>query len=140
MAALSSEAVRQRPTRALVIEDDSPLRDEIASFLRDAGYVVDEAPDGEAGLQRLRDGSPIDVLLLDLMLPRLDGWSLLKILRASAGFAKLPVLVLSAYYDPTRELGQVRFMPKPFKIERVLRALDDLMAPARARNDEEAPG
>src|SRR5436309_4163212 len=79
--------------RVLVIEDFEVLRDSISQGLREAGYAVDEAADGEAGLWHARSGEH-DVIILDLMLPKMDGLTVLKNLREQ----KCPsfVLILTA--------------------------------------------
>jgi DNA-binding response OmpR family regulator len=80
--------------RVLVVEDERRLADNIARSLREAsGYAVDIATDGDDGLF-MAETNPYDLILLDLMLPHLDGLSLLKQFRA--GGHEAPVLVLTA--------------------------------------------
>lgn len=81
------------PAKLLLVEDDRKLADLIGQKLRRVGYEIDFAPDGEAAL-RLAEGTSDHVLLTDLMLPGIDGLSLLSRLRQQN--PKLPVLVLSA--------------------------------------------
>jgi CheY-like chemotaxis protein len=120
----------------LVIEDDAAHRDAIASVLRESGYEVDIAEDGQQGLDRLEaDPATIDVVVLDLMMPALDGWSLLKIVRNRPHLARIPVVVISAYYDPMHDVGAVRFIAKPFKVEALLRALDDVVKTPRSSSN-----
>ena len=78
--------------RILVIEDDPDLNRQLATALTDAGYVVDRAFDGEEG-HYLGETEPYDAVILDMMLPKLDGWDLLETLRETH---KTPVLILSA--------------------------------------------
>src|SRR5437588_5888120 len=82
-----------RMMRVLVIEDFEVLRDSIAQGLREAGFAVDAAADGETGLWHAQSND-YDVIILDLMLPRLDGLTILKRLRA--GGARTHVLILTA--------------------------------------------
>ena len=101
----------------LVVEDDPPLRRMIGIFLRAAGYLVCAAEDGSRGLTLARDERP-DLVLLDLMMPGLDGWEVLRRIKGDALTAAIPVLVLTASVDPrlteqALRLGATRFLAKP---------------------------
>ena len=78
--------------RALVVEDDATIADFVARGLREAGFTVDHASDGERGLRALQ--SPYDVAIVDVMLPHRDGLSLIDELRRQR--IATPVLILSA--------------------------------------------
>src|ERR1700676_3798999 len=78
--------------RVLVVEDEPDLRRVLAQALREEGYAVDEAPDGEEGLFKAVNWE-YDAVVLDLMLPRLSGWEVLGRLRQER---KTPVLILTA--------------------------------------------
>ncbi|RLS46671.1 MAG: DNA-binding response regulator, partial [Planctomycetota bacterium] len=78
--------------RVLVIEDDPDVNHVVASFLREEGYSVDTAKDGEEGLYKATAWN-YDAVLLDVMLPKLDGWKVLTELRRAK---KTPVLMLTA--------------------------------------------
>jgi two-component system OmpR family response regulator len=113
--------------RVLVVEDEPDLRRVVAQALRENGYAVDEAPDGEEGLYKAASWD-YDALVLDLMLPRLDGWELLRRLRRTR---KTPVLILTArdaVGDRVRGLdtGADDYLIKPFdliELQARLRAL-----------------
>ena len=113
--------------RVLVIEDEPDLCRVVAQALREAGYAVDQALDGEEGLYKATSWE-YDALVLDLMLPRLNGWELLKRLRRTH---KTPVLVLTArdaVADRVRGLdsGADDYLVKPFdlvELQARLRAL-----------------
>jgi two-component system OmpR family response regulator len=112
--------------RALVVEDEPDLRRALAKALREEGYAVDEAADGEEGLNKATSWE-YDAVVLDLLLPRLDGWEMLRRLRRSR---KTPVLVLTArdaVVDRVRGLdaGADDYLVKPF-------ALTELLARLRA--------
>lgn len=113
--------------RALLVEDDSTIADFVARGLRKAGFVVDLAADGERGLD-LAVKDPYDIAIVDLMLPRLDGLTLIHVLRER--HVTTPVLILSAKHtvdDRVRglESGGDDYLTKPF-------AFPELLARAQA--------
>lgn len=79
--------------RALLVEDEILLRQQLADSLRSAGYTVDEAPDGEEALYLGRE-YPYDVAVMDLGLPKIDGIQVIKTLRAEE--RHFPILILTA--------------------------------------------
>jgi DNA-binding response OmpR family regulator len=113
--------------KVLIIEDHAPLRQSLVQGLREENFVVEAAADGEEGLWLARHAGP-DVIVLDLMLPKMDGLTLLKRLREHDGHT--PVLILTArdaVEDRVRglDLGADDYLPKPF-------AFDELLARVRA--------
>jgi CheY-like chemotaxis protein len=81
----------------LLVEDDDDIRDVVAELLRDEGYIVHEVADGEEALAYLyQEGRDPCLILLDLMMPRVDGWQVLSRLRAQDRLIALPVVVMSA--------------------------------------------
>jgi len=108
--------------RALLVEDDATIADFVARGLREAAFSVDQAPDGEAGLQLALAGD-YDVAVVDLMLPKRDGLSLIQTLRERQ--VRTPVLILSARHsidDRVRglELGGDDYLTKPFAFPELL--------------------
>ena len=113
--------------RILVVEDEPDLLRGLAQALREEGYAVDTAPDGEEGLYKAQSWE-YDALVLDIMLPKLDGWEVLKRLRQTK---KTPVLMLTAR-DQSRDrvrgldTGADDYVVKPFDLPELfarLRAL-----------------
>lgn len=107
--------------RILLIEDDERLAEVTAEYLRDQDAEVEIVPDGADGLQRALAGEH-DIVLLDLMLPGLDGVSVCKQLRASSN---IPVIMLTAKGDEVDrvvglELGADDYLPKPFSPRELL--------------------
>lgn len=84
----------ERPYRLLLVEDDRHLRKAAAVTLRRAGYVVTTADDGEQALDAVSADAP-DLVLLDLIMPRMQGFEVLQALKANAATADIPVIVLS---------------------------------------------
>jgi two-component system OmpR family response regulator len=114
--------------RVLVVEDEPDLRDGLAKALREDGYAVDSAADGEDGFFKA-EGTDYDAIVLDLMLPKLDGWELLRRLRRTR---KTPVLMLTArdsIRDRVRGLdaGADDYLVKPFDLDELLARLRALI-------------
>jgi len=115
--------------RALLVEDDATIADFVARGLREAAFSVDQAPDGEAGLQLALAGD-YDVAVVDLMLPKRDGLSLIQTLRERQ--VRTPVLILSARHsidDRVRglELGGDDYLTKPFAFPELLARVQALI-------------
>jgi two-component system KDP operon response regulator KdpE len=105
----------------LVIEDDPALRRAVAAALIDAGFPASAAPDGAAGLQLL-SGQEFDVLLLDIMLPFVDGW---RVLESLQGQRRPAVIIISARGDErdkvrALDMGADDYLAKPFGAQELL--------------------
>jgi DNA-binding response OmpR family regulator len=105
-------------TRVLIAEDDLHIVELLTFVLEREGYAVAAAVDGEAAIEHLRRDPP-DLLILDVMLPRLNGFEVLETIRADAKLKDLPVIVLTAKGQTqdrrtAEELGIDEFMTKPF--------------------------
>jgi two-component system response regulator PhoP len=123
--------------RVLVVEDEAALRAALVTALQAAGYLVQEAPDGEEGLFAATE-YPCDLAVVDLGLPRLPGLELIRRLRA-AGKA-FPVLVLTArdrWQDKVEGLqaGADDYVTKPFHVEEVLARVQALLRRAGGHAD-----
>jgi two-component system, OmpR family, response regulator len=107
--------------RILIVEDEPDLLANLAQAIREAGFAVDTAADGEEGLFKA-ETSDYDALILDVMLPKLDGWGLLKQLRLGK---KTPVLMLTARDSISDRIhgldsGADDYLTKPFDLEELL--------------------
>jgi two-component system response regulator MtrA len=103
--------------RILLVEDDPSIREVTTIGLRNAGFEVDAAADGQVGLDRFR-AAPYDLILLDVMLPRLDG---LELCRAIRRVSTVPVVMLTARADTIDvvvglEAGADDYVKKPFEV------------------------
>ncbi len=108
----------------LVVDDEPIVREVIGRYLEHAGFHVDAAGDGETALEKIGEHAP-DAILLDLMLPRLDGLDLLRVLRLDSS---VPVIVLSARSSERErvaglELGADDYVVKPYSPSEVVARL-----------------
>lgn len=102
-------------TRILVVDDDPHIRELVGHFLRLEGFVVVEAVDGLDAMNTLGEAKP-DLIILDIMMPGMDGWELCRQLREQT---ELPLLMLTAKGEPSQivkgfELGTDDYLVKPF--------------------------
>ncbi len=114
--------------RLLLVEDDPDLRSTVAQALREAGYAVDTAEDGSEGLFKAQSWD-YDALVLDLMLPGLDGWEVLRSLRKTKTTPVLLLTARDAVADRVRGLdsGADDYLIKPFELSELLARLRSLI-------------
>ncbi|WP_455222381.1 response regulator transcription factor [Kaarinaea lacus] len=115
--------------RVLVVEDEDPLRKQLTDRLKEEGYAVDTAADGEEGLYLGRE-FPVDVAVIDLGLPGISGIDLIQRLRSEG--KKFPILILTArsrWQDKVEglEAGGDDYLVKPFHVEELMARLKALM-------------
>jgi two-component system, OmpR family, response regulator len=115
--------------RVLIVEDDATIGDFVAKGLRESGFAVEQAPDGETAV-RLATSEPFDAAIVDVMLPRMDGLTVIDTLRARG--VRTPVLILSAKRsvdDRVRGLqaGGDDYLTKPFAFAELLARLHALI-------------
>ena len=103
--------------RILLIEDHPVIRENVARALRDSNYVVDVAEDGREGLWKAEDAE-YDAIVLDLMLPVMDGWEVLSQIRGKSNTPVLMLTALDSTEDRIRGLdeGADDYLPKPFEM------------------------
>jgi CheY-like chemotaxis protein len=113
-----------------VVEDNSDLRDLLADALTDAGYEVETVANGAEALERAATWLP-DAILLDLMLPVMDGAEFLRARRERPFLARVPVMVLTAHPFHHRllvGLGATLVVRKPYNLDELLDAVESLCA------------
>lgn len=117
--------------KILVVEDDADLVELLCFHLRKAGFSVGTAPDGIEGLKKTRSLSP-DLILLDLMLPELDGFAFCEILRRDPATASVPIVILTAVSSQLArftglESGATDYITKPFSPKHLLERVQQLL-------------
>ena len=128
-------------SRLLMIEDDSRLAKMVGEYLGQSGFAVSHAADGHTGLARLQELGP-DLVILDLMLPDIDGLEVCRRIRSLQDeAAHVPVLMLTAKGDPMDriiglELGADDYLPKPFEPRELLARIRAIL---RRRSDGAQP-
>lgn len=120
----------QRRRTVLIVDDDYDLRETMRDVLEEEGYRVQTASNGQEALDNLRDGESPEVVVLDLMMPVMDGWHFLDELKRDTALADIPVVVMSASQDGAQRLGDKVFLSKPLDyhtlVATVARSLDGI--------------
>ena len=110
--------------QVLVVEDDADIRETVAELLVEEGYVVHTANSGREALDHLAAAPSLpDLVLLDLMMPVMDGWTFYDNLQKEARWAALPIVVISAdaqVYEKAARLNPVACLRKPVGIDELL--------------------
>ncbi len=118
---------------ALIIEDDPDQRRLLERMLGAGGWRVEAAPDGEAGLALAAERRP-DVIVLDVMMPRLNGYQACRRLKAEPATAAIPIVIVTTKDQPAdefwaREVGADAFLAKPVDVRELTALLDRLTEP-----------
>ncbi|MBK9747851.1 MAG: response regulator transcription factor [Chloroflexi bacterium] len=130
-------------SKVLIVEDEETLARNLADKLRGEGFAVTTAGDGEEGLEKLRGEHP-DLIILDIMLPKLDGLSLCRLIRRDAGMAHIPIIMLTARGTEVDKIvglesGADDYVVKPFGLGEFLARVRAVMrrAPGRPAMQDE---
>jgi DNA-binding response OmpR family regulator len=118
--------------RVLLIDDDKDMRVLTRAVLQMAGHEVIEAEDGEKGLEMLKVDKP-DLILLDIMMPGMDGWEVCKRLKADEDLKDIPVAMLTVKYGEDDIMKSLRYgaavhITKPFNKDFLLETVENLLA------------
>jgi len=101
----------------LIVDDDEDLRDSIGDLLRQKGYVVATAADGRAALATLARREMPCIVLLDLVMPGMDGWKFLAVVQADPATASIPIVIASAHAATHAPTGIAGVLHKPFNLD-----------------------
>lgn len=123
--------------KILIIEDEPAIRDILRELLTDAGYELEEAADGLEGVEKFRAGS-FSLVLLDLMLPKLDGYGVCEQIRAVSDVPVIMITALSGEEAEVRafELRADDYITKPFSLRLVLMRVEAVLRRAGGKADE----
>jgi CheY-like chemotaxis protein len=118
---------RRRRAHVLLVEDDGAVRDMMAMLFESAGFTVSPMLDGGDALTYLKDGGHASVVVLDLLMPRVDGWTFRRAQLADPAIADIPVIVMSSYAGASAsELHAAATFQKPVDVTQVIGALRQL--------------
>lgn len=114
----------------LIVDDEADIRDSLAEFFEDEGFSVRTAADGAAGLAALDTGELPCVVILDLLMPVIDGNQMYETMQANPRLSRIPVIISTS--DPRRAPTGVPTMKKPVDLVRLLAAVEKLCPERRA--------
>lgn len=139
-AAPAAPAAASAHRRVLVVEDEADIREAISELLQLSGFAVQQAADGQEALQQLREGRVPELIVTDLLMPRLNGWDLLQELKRHPDWSEIPVVVVSAASPSTATRVPVEaVLAKPVQrgelVSSVARACERAAARRRQRQD-----
>jgi len=127
----SSEPATGASKTIMVVDDDESVLSFLCFSLRGEGFTVLESKDAENALAQLKNRIP-DLILLDIMLPHMDGFTMCKTLRANPRYANVPILFITAYADPTSlkktsDVGAQGLIEKPIMYSELLVQIVDAL-------------
>ena len=124
------------PTKVMIVDDDRHLLTTITDFLRFEGYEVLAASDGKQALSLLRKNRP-DVILLDVMMPGMDGGDVAQAIRANPVLKGIPIIFTTAVVSKSEErthdgnIGGESFLAKPFRLDELTARIHDALPDAK---------
>jgi DNA-binding response OmpR family regulator len=115
----------------LVIEDDADIQNFISRVLELEGYHVLQAGDGNKGMERLKDNS-VGLILLDLMLPGIDGWTLLQQIKHNKELSGIPVVIITAVAESVQKkralrMGAAEYLTKPLSAQLLMKTVNEVL-------------
>jgi len=118
--------------RILIVEDEEKMIKALTLRLTANNYEVLVARDGDAGYKKAHDEKP-DLIILDVMLPKMDGFSVCRMLKFDEVYEKIPIIILTARIQKTdfakgEQVGADAYITKPFKSEELLQKIQELLA------------
>ncbi len=119
------------PGSVLVVDDDREILDMTAMLLRGAGFDVELAHSGEEAVYQIREAGP-SIVLLDINMPGMDGWEVLRLLKEDERTRTVPVIMFSVNFEVREKLhalqqGAADYITKPFDTESLVRRVNDIL-------------
>ena len=126
--------------KILVIDDESRMRKLVRDFLTKKGYAVLEAGNGEEAMEIFYEDKEIDLLILDVMMPKMDGWEVCREVRKTS---KVPIIMLTAKADERDELlgfelGVDEYVTKPFSPKILVARVEAILRRSNGGNDDDS--
>ena len=126
--------------KILIVDDEADMRTVLFHTLRDAGYQISEAVDGDEALRKIKR-TRFDLVVLDIMMPRMSGYDVLEKIREMPSRAKTPVLIVTAKHDPEgihREVsgGAIDHIAKPFLPSELVEVVGRVLKGGRKATEE----
>lgn len=126
--------------RILLVEDSEQIWDFLSRRLERRGHVVSLAHDGESGVMQARSGQP-DIILLDMNLPVMDGWTAARAIKAESHGKTIPIIALTAHAmagdrEKTIDAGCDDYHPKPIDFPKLLQQIESLISGAAEASGE----
>ena len=120
--------------KILIVEDESDILVTLQILLQSEGFDVITATDGMEALNKVKSGSP-SLIILDLMIPKLDGYKVCRILKFDERFNKIPIIIITARAqesdkEKSKEVGADYYITKPFEPEELLSKIKEFLKPA----------
>ena len=120
----------------LIVDDEDYIVTSLSFVMKNAGYEVDSAGDGEVALEKVRSKAP-DLIILDVMMPKLDGFEVCKAIRANPEWNSVRIIMLTAKgRDSEREkglaMGADDYLTKPFSTRDILKRAQEILSETRA--------
>src|SRR3989442_14556791 len=122
--------------RVLVVDDEPTIRELVGEALREAGYWVETAAHGAEALQLMHGAQPPQAIVLDLMMPRLDGTGFVERMRLNPRLASVPIVLVTAAYGAAQaaeRMGAHVCITKPFELDHLVQAVDLLVGEPEPR-------
>ena len=111
--------------KILIIEDDANIREVLELALEFEGYDIVTAVNGKDGIDQIGKGITPDLILLDLMMPVMNGWEFLEALKLDKTSNHIPVIVVSAFMDKSAPIDCKAFLSKPLHLEELLETVKE---------------
>jgi len=118
--------------KILIVDDDKAIADVLAIQLKELGYETEYVNDGVAALNSAHSNRP-DLIILDVMLPQMDGFKVCRLLKFDCNFNKIPIILFTSLSEETNgktgeEVGADAYFPKPFEMDKLLAKIKELVA------------
>lgn len=116
-------AIEKHTRTVLIVEDDNDIREALTQILEYEGYAVNTVANGQEALDFLRKSEPPGLILLDLMMPVMDGWQFRAEQQKDAVLSQIPVVIVSAdgrVYQKANAIGAAGYLKKPVELETLL--------------------